>query len=148
MEEFIKTPKISVDLKQTVRGRWYLGSLKVNTDHLEELESLIEAIAVKIEEKIKKLNGEGEIRNEDIKEKPEEIILSPEEEKLFIHLKKIRLELANKENYPPYVIFHDSMLKKMAKQKPVSHESMRELIGEKRFEKYGEIFVREIFQFF
>jgi len=147
MEELIKTPKISVELKQTAKGAWYLGSLKVNTDYLEELESLIEAISVKIEGKIKKLNGEIETKEEDIEEKTEEIILSPEEERLFLHLKKVRLELANKENYPPYIVFHDSMLKKMAKLKPVSHESMLELIGEKKFEKYGKIFIKEIFQF-
>ncbi|MEN9626020.1 MAG: hypothetical protein RL557_348, partial [archaeon] len=40
-----------------------------------------------------------------------------------------------------------SQLLKMVQSKPVSFESMKEVIGEKKFEKYGARFVREIFQF-
>jgi len=149
MEE-IASPRLSVDLKQTAKGFWYVGSLKVNADNIEELDSLMDTASFRVERRINKLNHEeigeretAEKQNED----KEEIILTLEEERLFLHLKKVRLELANKENYPPYIIFHDSMLKKMAKLKPVSHESMLEIIGEKKFEKYGKIFIKEIFQF-
>lgn len=145
MEE-LKTSKFNIELKQTARGIWYLGSLKINVDSIEEFNSLIDDISPRIEEKIERINSKNRIKEVSVQEK-EEIFLTPEEEGLFSHLKRIRLELAKKENYPPYVIFHDSILKKMAKQKPVSHESMKELIGEKKFEKYGVIFVKEIFQF-
>ena len=148
MEE-IKIPKYSIELKQTAKGVWYLGSLKIEFNNIEEFDSLVDKISLKIEEKINKLN---DIDNKDIlskkpAKKKEEIFLNPEEERLFEHLKGIRLELAKKEDYPPYIIFHDSMLKEMAKKRPASLQSMKELIGEKKFEKYGKIFVREIFQF-
>lgn len=142
----IKALKFSIELKQTAKGIWYLGSLKMNIDNIDEFNSLVDDLALSVEKKIKKFNCKNLVNNNSIQEK-EEIILDSEEEKLFNHLKKIRLELAKQEKYPPYVIFHDSMLKKMAKQKPVSPESMQELIGEKKFEKYGKIFVKEIFQF-
>ncbi len=145
MEEI--SPKISADLKQTAKGIWYLGSLKINVNNIEELDYLLDATSSRVELKINNLNNKAETIIKDKNLEKEEIVLDPLGERLFNHLKKIRLEIARKEGYPPYVIFHDSVLRKMAKQKPVSLESMRELIGEKKFEKYGSIFVKEIFQF-
>ncbi len=148
MDESINS-KFTIELKQTAKGIWYIGSLKINVEDINEFNSLIDNLVLNVEEKIKKLNNPNEINevNEAGIQEKEEIFLTPEEERLFNHLKEIRLELARTEGYPPYIIFHDSMLKKMAKEKPQSHESMKELIGEKKFEKYGKIFVREIFQF-
>jgi len=154
MEE-TKAPRYTIELKQTAKGVWYLGSLKLDVESVEEFNRLIDEIAPKIGWKINELNNKQlgiKKENKENKENKtnkvkEEIVLNPEEERLFNHLKEIRLELARKEGYPPYVIFHDSALRQMAIQKPQSLESMKELIGEKKFEKYGKIFVREIFQF-
>ena len=49
------------------------------------------------------------------------------------------MDLSRTENIPPYVVAHDSVLKRLAKAKPMSKEEMIEAegIGEKNFEKYG-----------
>lgn len=148
MEEF-RLPKISMDLKQTAKGFWYLNSLKINSEDLNDFNNLLNKASFRAKEKINELNNVPKLKISvnPIKKQDNEVLLSPEEEQLYSHLKGVRLDIAKKENFPPYVIFHDSILRKMAKQKPVSLESMRELVGEKKFEKYGTIFIREIFQF-
>ena len=138
--------KYTLELKQTIKGIWHIGSLKINVNNFEEFNSLVDEIVPKLEWKIEELNNKSTPSKKSPKKK-EEIILTPEEEKLFEHLREVRLELASKEGYPPYIIFHDSALKQMAKEKPQSHQSMEKLIGEKKFDKYGKIFVKEIFQF-
>ena len=40
---------------------------------------------------------------------------------------------------PPYIIFHDSHLKRLAKEKPRTNEDLVKIIGEKKVEKYGEL---------
>jgi len=41
MEESIKQPQLSIELKQTSEGFWYAGSLKVNAENLEEFDKLL-----------------------------------------------------------------------------------------------------------
>ena len=47
------------------------------------------------------------------------------------------------------MIFHDSVLKYLAKLKPQTKEEMLKIegVGEKRFEKYGELFLESIRDF-
>ena len=68
-----------------------------------------------------------------------QIYLSPDEEKLFMKLRRARMEVALKEGFPPYVVFHDSVLRQIAKQKPDTPESLRIIIGDKKFERYGDL---------
>lgn len=65
---------------------------------------------------------------------------------LFESLRNIRLECAQKEKVPPYVIFEDAALIQMSTYMPVTpeHFLMIRGVGAKRFEKYGEVFLDAI----
>jgi len=72
--------------------------------------------------------------------------MSASEEKLFLNLKTLRKSLADQENVPPYVIFHDTSLKEMARIKPVDAASFSTIggVGERKLEKYGPVFTSAI----
>jgi ATP-dependent DNA helicase RecQ len=65
---------------------------------------------------------------------------------LFEALRAARLELAREQNVPPYVIFHDRTLRELAIQRPVSLFALSNIsgVGEKKMERYGEIFLEVI----
>ena len=48
---------------------------------------------------------------------------------LFEALRALRLRLARERGVPPYVIFHDTTLRELAKQKPTSIEALRHVYG-------------------
>jgi DNA helicase IV len=95
-----------------------------------------------------KLDNEKTSFNKSLKDK-EEIILTPEGEKLFENLRKVRSEFAKIEGYSPYVISHDSTLKQMAGEKPRNKKEILSIkgFGEKKFEKYGKRFLEVIDEF-
>lgn len=65
---------------------------------------------------------------------------------IFEALRELRLELAQKQNLPPYMIFHDSTLKDMVLQMPRTLTEMRRVsgVGERKLEKYGDDFLKVI----
>ena len=73
----------------------------------------------------------------------DQVLSSPRELELFDRLRKTRMELARKQNVPPYVIFHDRTLVEMAREQPRSREALAEItgVGEAKLEKYGPIFL-------
>ncbi len=77
--------------------------------------------------------------------------LNPFGDPLFEALRKKRMELATELGVPPYVIFHDSVLRDMTGLKPVSLSALGELpgVGAAKLEKHGEAFlavIREVTQ--
>ncbi len=66
-----------------------------------------------------------------------------DDERLFEKLRVERLALAKAANVPPYVVFHDSVLREMAVRKPTSTSELLSIsgIGEKKANKYGENFL-------
>ena len=70
----------------------------------------------------------------------------PADEELFEHLRALRRGLADKAGIPPYVIFHDSVLIEMSAAKPQALDDLRGVkgIGEKKLEKYGQLFLDAI----
>lgn len=68
------------------------------------------------------------------------------DEILFDRLRNLRKMMAEKQNLPPYIIFHDSSLKEMCRHLPKDREEMLSIsgIGETKFDMYGEIFIEEI----
>ncbi len=70
----------------------------------------------------------------------------PFDEKLFSALKHLRKSLADQGNVPPYVIFHDTSLREMARVKPGDYGSFRTIagVGEHKLEKYGPAFIEAI----
>lgn len=79
----------------------------------------------------------------------EKASLTTEQEKtLFEKLKAKRIELAKKQNIAPYLIFHDTALIHMVKQRPQTLEDMSKIsgVGVMKLEKYGEVFLRVLTQ--
>ncbi len=67
----------------------------------------------------------------------------PEDEALFQVLRARRLELARAQGVPPYVIFHDSTLVAMAKERPRHRHELARLpgVGQAKLERYGDDFL-------
>jgi ATP-dependent DNA helicase RecQ len=65
---------------------------------------------------------------------------------LFDLLRKLRKELADAQNVPPYVVFADKTLTEMATYFPQSRTSLGRIhgVGEAKLEKYGTAFLLEI----
>lgn len=65
---------------------------------------------------------------------------------LFERLRTLRKTIADKEQMPPYVIFHDTALKEMSIYCPTNLDAFRKIkgVGEQKLQKYGEIFITEI----
>ncbi|MEM7665190.1 MAG: DNA helicase RecQ [Pseudomonadota bacterium] len=74
---------------------------------------------------------------------------NPVGDPLFDALREKRKELAKANNVPAYVIFHDSVLRAMASDRPQSLAAMGELpgIGAKKLENYGEHFCEVVRDF-
>ena len=71
------------------------------------------------------------------------------EENLFNKLKRLRMELARKENVPAYVIFSDATLLELAKYLPLSLDEIRRIsgFGEVKIARYGEVFLENIAEY-
>ncbi len=71
------------------------------------------------------------------------------DEKLFKHLKEVRLEMARMRNIPPFIIFSDASLKEMSQKKPRTEDEMLMIkgVGDKKLLQYGDIFLAEIREF-
>jgi len=68
------------------------------------------------------------------------------DKKLFEALREKRTQLAQQLNLPAYIIFNDKTLKHLSSKKPTDKAQMLEIngIGEKKFEQYGEEFLKII----
>lgn len=68
---------------------------------------------------------------------------NPVGDPLFDALRKKRMDLAKQLGVPPYVIFHDSVLRDMTGFKPRSLSALGELpgIGAAKLEKHGQVFL-------
>ena len=73
-------------------------------------------------------------------------VLSQEDEPLFQRLRQLRMEIAREEKVPPYIVFSDKTLVHMCIIKPHDKEEMLTVsgVGEHKYTKYGEKFLREI----
>ena len=62
---------------------------------------------------------------------------------LFERLRALRLDIARRRGVPPYVIFHDTTLREMARVKPASVDELRHVygVGARKAEELGEAFV-------
>ncbi len=65
---------------------------------------------------------------------------------LFQLLRSLRLQFAEEQKVPPFVIFSDATLREMSDLIPKSSNDLLSIngVGEKKLEKYGEKFLREI----
>ena len=144
IDNIIKPDKYSIEIKQSSKKEWYIGSIKVNSNNQEELELALEEacnIAIK---KLEHINNSNKL----ISSPKEEIELSSEAKELFVLLKGLRKKIAERENMPSFIVFCDSTLKEIASKKPHSKEEMLGIngVGEINFEKYGKEFLSFLIQ--
>ncbi len=68
---------------------------------------------------------------------------------LFELLRVLRKSMADSENVPPYVIFHDSALREMATYFPQTTENIAKIkgIGKVKLERYGNKFLEKIIDY-
>jgi len=66
-----------------------------------------------------------------------------EDPKLFEALRQLRLQCAQEEGFPPYIVFSDKVLHSLAQLKPTTLEQFGFVsgVGEHKKQKYGERFV-------
>jgi ATP-dependent DNA helicase RecQ len=72
--------------------------------------------------------------------------IAPEDQELWDELRECRKYLAEEQNVPPYVIFHDATLKEMLDVMPMSGSELLTLtgVGDSKLEKYGADFIEII----
>lgn len=65
---------------------------------------------------------------------------------LFEQLRKKRMEIARKEQVPPYLVFADKTLLEMCQYQPLTKEEMLQVsgVGEMKYGKYGKPFIEVI----
>lgn len=178
VDDNIKIDKYSIEIKQSSKGNWYVGSIRVNSNNKEELKEALEQacnIAIErldyINDPNKRINitektyhciecnrpikqkgrcwpcNAGAKRKREAQDRKSdskiEIELPPDSNELFVLLKGFRRRIAEREGVPPYIIFHDSVLRELALKKPDTKEEMLKIkgIAENNFEKYGEEFL-------
>jgi len=73
----------------------------------------------------------------------------PASEGLFQALRRLRKQIADDMDVPPYVIFNDATLREMAASAPRTLEAMREVsgVGERKLAQYGERFLAAIAEY-
>ena len=72
--------------------------------------------------------------------------LSETDDTLWHKLRACRLELAKAQGVPPYVIFHDTTLLEMVRQKPTDRLGLSKIsgVGATKMDRYGEAFLAVI----
>lgn len=75
-----------------------------------------------------------------------QVFSDPELDVLFQSLRALRLSLAKTQNVPPYVIFHDTTLVALAKNRPQTLQDMGLIpgIGAAKLARYGEAFLKVV----
>ncbi|MCW1382093.1 DNA helicase RecQ [Novosphingobium sp. KCTC 2891] len=74
--------------------------------------------------------------------------LNPVGDPLFDALRALRRELAQNAGVPPYVVFHDSVLREMAESRPASRAELGAIggVGARKLDAYGDAFLALIRQ--
>jgi len=78
--------------------------------------------------------------------KRERAALNPVGDPLFEALRALRRELAAEAQVPPYVIFHDAVLREMAARRPATRAELAQIggIGVRKLEAFGDAFLAAI----
>lgn len=90
---------------------------------------------VKRREKLESVMKEKHITRSDIDQ-----LKDPQEQELYMKLKEYRYKLSQAKKLPPYVIFHDSTLVELAKDRPSTKSEMLMISGisHKKYDAYGD----------
>ena len=73
-------------------------------------------------------------------------IVSPEDRALFEALRTQRLQIAQVQNVPAYIVFNDATLVELVRNRPTSPSQFAEIsgVGKSKLERYGKIFLEVI----
>jgi ATP-dependent DNA helicase RecQ len=65
---------------------------------------------------------------------------------LFEELRVLRLEIARRRRVPPYVIFHDTTLREIARVKPKTVDELRHVygVGDRKAQDLGEVILAAV----
>ena len=140
-----KKSKFSIEVKETMKGEYYLSSLKIDADSVEEMERLIELILPKVTHRIAKQNSEKTEVN-----KPEnKVFLSANDRELYEYLRKARNDESRRLGIKPFMICSNKTLKYIATERPSNVEEMLQIygMGEVKIEQYGTLFLQAIIAF-
>jgi ATP-dependent DNA helicase RecQ len=68
---------------------------------------------------------------------------------LFERLRAVRLDIARSRGVPPYVVFHDTTLREMARLRPTTMDALRTVygVGARKADDLGETFLAAIREF-
>lgn len=72
-----------------------------------------------------------------------EAAANPSDDPLFEALRACRRDLAKEQSVPPYVIFHDSVLREMAAARPATRDALARIsgVGQSKLDRYGDAFL-------
>jgi ATP-dependent DNA helicase RecQ len=73
-------------------------------------------------------------------------VLEPEAEQLFQQLRSLRKQIADEQRVPPYMVFPDTSLRAMARQRPLNQDQFARIpgVGSHKLETYFTPFTRAI----
>ena len=73
----------------------------------------------------------------------EALPFAPGDEVLWEALRALRLKLAREQRVPPYVVFHDAVLRQMVQLRPTDNEQLAGIsgVGENKLRRYGDAFL-------
>lgn len=76
----------------------------------------------------------------------EHMVLNPEDQGLFEHLRLWRKRIADEQGVPPYIVFSDNTLQALACQRPLTHKHFLRIygVGERKLAAYYDLVVAEI----
>jgi superfamily II DNA helicase RecQ len=136
--------KYKINIHCAEDGGWYLKSISINVDTKEEFKEAIE--------EARRLVTFGFGPNKKLskpKKSIEPIQLNEKDKKLLEKLKVKRNEIANEKGFPSYIVANNRTLELFASKKPKTKSEMLEIagMGEKKFQDYGVIFLKEIKDF-
>ncbi len=102
---------------------------------------------VEISEYISPAERQAEQEEEKLKASPRKSDIIRNE--LFEKLRILRKQIADAMGVPPYVVFNDATLSEMAQKKPISEAQFKAVsgVGQEKFRRYGEVFIKEILEF-
>ncbi len=68
---------------------------------------------------------------------------------LFNQLRKLRKQLSDRDNIPPYAVFNDATLEEMAREMPTTLSEMLQIngVGFKKLERYAQPFLAVILRY-
>ncbi len=71
------------------------------------------------------------------------VVLEGQESTLFEALRSLRAKLAQEQNLPAYVVFHDSALREMVSRRPTTLKEFAQIpgVGETKLKRYGTAFL-------